>query len=72
MKEQLYEDFLSLAQKYEKEPVQEFGASLISFTTKLLLDLAPRHSMAHDLIRKAIDEGIKWHVEGRQKGGHHE
>ena len=64
----LWEDYLSLCEKYQDSlPVYEFGFAMIQFSTKLLMDSAPRHRVALDTIKAATEEGIKWHVEDRAK-----
>ncbi len=65
---ELWEDYLSLAEKYnDLMPCYEFGFSLIRFTVKMLMDTAPRHGIALETIKVATEEGIKWHVEERAK-----
>lgn len=63
---ELWEDFLSLAEKYDqKMPGYEFGFAMIQYTTKMLMDIAPSHKVALETIRVATEEGIKWHMEER-------
>lgn len=73
-KEELWEDYLALAEKYtDLMPAHDFGFALIQLSVKMLMDLAPRHMVALETIRIATEEGIKWHVEERAKqgkGGH--
>ena len=67
-RENLWEDYLSLAEKYsELMPCYEFGFALIQFSVKMLMDQAPRHGVALETIKVATEEGIKWHVEERAK-----
>ena len=66
VRKELWEDYLSLAEKYDQiMPSYEFGFALIQFSTKMLMDQAPRHGVALETIRVATEEGIKWHVEER-------
>lgn len=75
-KKELWIDYLDLAEKFDQlMPSYEFGYSMIIFSTKMLMDIAPRHKIALETIRIATEEGIKWHVEERaeqNKGGNHE
>lgn len=75
-KEELWEDYLALAEKYRDiMPMHDFGFGLIQLSVKMLMDLAPRHMVALETIRIATEEGIKWHVEERakqNKRGNHE
>ena len=65
---ELRKDYLALAEKFNKlMPMYEFNYALITFSVKMLMDLAPRHMVALETIRMATEEGIKWHVEGRAK-----
>lgn len=65
-KEELWEDYLALAEKYSGiMAAHEFGFALIQLSVKMLMDLAPRHMVALETIRIATEEGIKWHVEER-------
>lgn len=74
-REELWNDFLALAEKYDTLlPAHELGYALIQFSTKMLMDLAPRHKIALETIRVATEEGIKWHVDERaaqNKGTNH-
>lgn len=73
-KEELWEDYLALAEKYsDLMPAHEFAYALIQLSVKMLMDIAPRHGVALETIKTATEEGIKWHVEERaktQKGDH--
>ncbi len=74
-RKELWEDYLTLAEKYDQlMPAYEFGFALIQFTTKMLMDMAPKHGIALETIRVATEEGIKWHVEEgaeeRKEGKH--
>lgn len=65
-RQDLYEDFLSLCEKFDKEmPAYELGYAMIQFSVKMLMDIAPRHGVALETIKVATEEGIKWHVEER-------
>lgn len=67
-REELFEDFLALAEKYDNlMPVYEFGFGVIQFAVKMIMDCAPRHKVALETIRVATEEGIKWHVEEKEK-----
>lgn len=72
-REQLWEDYLSLCDKYKDLlPVYEVGFALIQFNVKMLLDCAPRHLVAIDTVRAATESGIMWHVEDKQGRANHE
>lgn len=67
-RKELWEDYLALTEKYrELMPVHEFGYKLIEISVKMLMDIAPRHGIALETIKQATEEGIKWHVEEREK-----
>ena len=66
--ERLLQDYENLLQKYEGIlKAQEFAFSMLQFATKTLMDLAPRHKVALKTIALATEEGIRWHVEEKQK-----
>lgn len=68
VRELLLEDYADLRKKYEKlMPNYEFGYAMIQFSTKMLMDEAPRHMVALETVRVATEEGIKWHVLERAK-----
>lgn len=61
---ELWDDFLALCSKNEnKMSMHAFGYAMIKYNTKMLLDIAPTHAIAHETIRLATEEGILWHVE---------
>jgi hypothetical protein len=68
---ELWQDFLDLVEKYQNRMSgQAFGYAMIKYNTKLILDIAPTHAVAHETIKFATEEGIMWHVEtlGRENG----
>ncbi len=67
-KKQLFEDYKALCERYKKEmAIYEFGFSLVQFATKTLMDSAPTHGVALETIKVATEEGIRWHVENKDK-----
>lgn len=64
----LYLDFKLLHEKHgETMPEYEFAYTLIKYSTKLMLDISPAHKLAHETIKTAYEEGIKWHVDDLNK-----
>lgn len=53
----LWEDFLSIAESHSEIDVKEFGAAMILFASKMLFDLHPH---ATDIIKIAVEEGFEW------------
>lgn len=64
---ELLEDYEALKEKYAECNQPAFAMALICFCSKTLLDLTPKHGVAHECITTAVEEGINWHVEERSK-----
>lgn len=66
----LLEDYKALKEKYEYVlHSHEFNFAMIQISVKTLMDEAPRHGIALETIKRATEEGIKWHVEYKNKEG---
>jgi hypothetical protein len=65
---QFHHESEALVKKYqEKIGLERVHYALIMLSAKRLFDLAPRHRMALEAIRVAVEEGIKWHVEEKER-----
>lgn len=66
--DKLWNDYLELSDNYKDDlTVDQFGAAIIMFASRMLYDCAPNSETAFDLIRKAVIEGHNWSVEEKEK-----
>ena len=63
----VWEDYINLCHMYPNLLVHEIGSCMIQFSVKMLMDCMPTHKEAHEMIKKAVESGMTWHVEEQKE-----